>query len=114
VENSDPLELTRRLDREPNIETALLIIQWELGDLAKSHIYSQWHPDLASSYRVEARKALSDLFFQAHVVAALLEASPAKLLADGIETVETLIKEKEKKIGRFQHYNPPKEDKKDE
>ena len=108
------LELTRKLDREPTIDTALHIIQWELGDLAKCLVYTQWHPDLSSSYRAEARKALSDLFFQVHVMAALLDASPAELLVEGIETVETLVKEKEQKVGRFQHYNPPKEDKKDE
>lgn len=98
------LELTRRLGREPNIDTALHILQWELGDLAKSWTYSKWHPDLATSYKAEAKLALSALLFQAHVVAALLDLSPAELLAIGIETVENRIEEKEKKMGRFQHY----------
>ncbi|GAI90378.1 unnamed protein product [marine sediment metagenome] len=98
------LELTHRLGREPNIDTALHIMQWELGDLAKSHTYSKWHPDLESSYKAEAKLALSSLFFQFHVVAALLDASPAELLVTGIETVQDRIKEKEQKVGRFQHY----------
>ena len=98
------LDLTRKLGREPNIDKALHIMQWELGDLAKSHTYSQWHPDLASSYRKEAELALSSLLFQAYVVAALLDSSPAKLLSIGLETVGDRIKEKEKYIGRFEHY----------
>jgi len=98
------LELTCRLGREPNIDKALHIMMWELGDLTKSHTYSQWHPDLASSYKEEAKLALSSLFFQAHVVAALLNSSPADLLSTGIESVEDRIKEKEKKVGRFKHY----------
>ena len=98
------LDLTRQLGREPNIDTALHIMQWELGDLAKSHTYSKWHPDLATSYKAEAKLALSSLLFQAYVVAALLDASPAQLLDTGIETVEDRIKEKEKKVGRFEHY----------
>ena len=98
------LELTRRLDREPNVDTALHIMQWELGDLTKSMIYSKWHPDLADACKGEARKALSDLIFQVHVVSALLNVSPAKLLDDGIETVKDRIKEKESKVGRFQNY----------
>ncbi len=98
------LDLTRQLGREPNVDTALHIMQWELGDLTKSHVYSKWHPDLATSYKEEAKLALSALLFQARVVAALLDASPAELLAIGIETVEDRIKEKEKKVGRFEHY----------
>jgi len=98
------LDLTRQLGREPNIDTALHIMQWELGDLAKSHTYSKWHPDLESSYKAEAKLALSSLLFQAHVVAALLDALPAELLANGMETVADRIKEKEQKVGRFKHY----------
>lgn len=101
---SDVLELTQKLGREPNIDTALHILQWELGDLTKSHTYMKWHPGLATSYKAEAKLALSSLLFQAHVVAALLDASPADLLTIGIETVQDRIEEKEKKVGRFQHY----------
>jgi len=104
------LELTRKLDREPNIDTALHIIMWELGDLAKSHVYSNWHPDLATSYRAEAKLALASLLFQVHVVAALLEASPTELLNIGIATVQDRINEMEKKIGRFEHYIGEKKD----
>ena len=98
------LELTRGLGREPNIDTALHILQWELGDLTKSTVYMKWHPDLATSYKAEAKLALSSLLFQVHIVAALLDASPAELLDVGIETVEDRIREKEKKVGRFEHY----------
>lgn len=104
------LDLTRQLGREPNIDTALHIMQWELGDLAKSHTYSKWHPDLTTSYKAEAKLALSSLLFQARVVAALLEVSSAELLSIGIETVQDRIREKEKKVGRFQHYVGDKED----
>ena len=100
----DVLELTRELGREPNVDTAIHIMQWELGDLTKSHVYSKWHPDLESSYKEEAKKALSDLLFQAHVIAALLDASPAELLDIGRETVLDRIKEREKKTGRFKSY----------
>jgi len=98
------LDLTRKLGREPNIDTALHILQWELGDLAKSHTYAKWHPDLAIAYKAEAKKALSDLLFQVHVIAALLDVSPGGLLDDGIETVKDRIRDKEEKIGRFQSY----------
>ena len=98
------LDLTRKLGREPNMDKALHIMMWELGDLTKSHTYSQWHPDLASSYKEEAKLALSSLFFQAYVVAALLDSVPGELLSIGIESVEDRIREKEKKVGRFEHY----------
>ena len=102
------LDLTRKLHGEPTVETALHIIQWELGDLAKSWTYARWHPDLANAYMAEAKKALSDLLFQAYVVAALLDASPAELLQQGVETVEDRIKDKEKKVGRFEFYKGDK------
>lgn len=98
------LELTRQLGREPNMDSALHIMQWELGDLTKSCVYSKWHPDLANAYKAEAKLALASLLFQAHVIAALLDASPAELLNTGIETVRERIVDKDKKIGRFQHY----------
>ena len=105
------LELTRKLHGEPTVETALLIMQWELGDLVKSTVYGRWHDEsLASAFRAEAKKALSDLLFQAHVVAALLDASPAELLQVGIEVVEGRIKEKENKVGRFEFYRGDQED----
>ena len=100
----DVLELTRKLGREPNIDTALHIMQWELGDLAKATVYTKWHPDLANAYKGEAKKALSDLIFQVYVVAALLNQSPDSLLNFGIGTVKDRIKEKESKVGRFQSY----------
>ena len=105
------LELTRKLHGKPTIETALLIMQWELGDLTKATVYSRWHEEtLAPAFRAEARNALSDLLFQAHVVAALLDASPAELLQMGIETVEDRIKDKEQKIGRFEFYRGEQKD----
>ena len=104
IDKVDVLELTRKLGREPNLKTALLIIQWEVGDLAKSIVYADWHPDLASVYKEEAKEALSALIFQANVVAALFNVTPGELLDRGIEAVEDRIKEMEKKVGRFQHY----------
>ena len=98
------LQLTRKLGREPNIDTALHIMQWELGDLAKAHTYAKWHPDLASSYCAEAKHALASLLFQAEVVAALLETDTATLFDFGRATVLDRIQDKEKKLGRFQHY----------
>ena len=98
------MNLTRRLGREPNIDTALHIMQWELGDLAKSHVYSKWHPDLAEAYREEAKLALASLLFQAEVVAKLLGSDSPSLLVLGISSVQERIQEKEKKVGRFEHY----------
>lgn len=100
----DVLELTRRLGREPNIDTALHILQWELGDLIKSCTYMKWHPDLATSYKAEAKLAMASLLFQVQVIASLLDFDPGDLFNMGVETVRDRIKEMEKKIGRFQHY----------
>jgi len=100
----DVLELTRKLGREPNPRTALLIMQWELGDLAKSIVYMEWHPDLATSYKAEAKLAMASLLFQVQVIASLLDFDPGDLFNMGVETVKGRIKEMEKKIGRFKHY----------
>lgn len=98
------LELTRKLGREPSLRTALLIMQWEVGDLAKSIVYADWHPDLVGAYKEEAKHALADLLFQIRIVAALLDVDPGDLFNMGLETVQDRIKEKEKKIGRFKNY----------
>jgi len=98
------LELTRKLRREPNLDTSVHIMMWELGELTKSHVYSKWHPDLAGAYKAEAKLALAGLLFQAYVAAALLDAVPAELLTIGMESVDDRIKEMEQKTGRFQHY----------
>jgi len=102
--NDNVLELTRKLGREPNVETALHIMQWELGDLTKSVVYMNWHPELAGAYREEAKHALSSLLFQATVVSELLEADFLELLQFGIDTVKDRRVDKEKKVGRFKHY----------
>lgn len=104
------LELTRKLHGEPTIETALHIMQWELGDLTKATVYSGWHDEtLSPSYIAEAKNALADLLFQAYVVAALLDVSPAEMIQQGIETVEDRIEDKKKRIGRFQYYKGDQE-----
>ena len=106
-EQSDPqnvLRLTRKLGREPNLSEALHIMQWELGDLAKSCTYIAWHPDLAPAYRAEAKKALGDLLFQAEVVAQLLNTTSAQAFISGIMTVEDRVEDLEKKIDRFKYY----------
>ena len=104
------LELTRKLGREPNVDTALNIMQWELGDLVKDNVHSQWHPDLARVYKAEAKKAIADLLFQLHVVMVLLELVPGEVLEMGIKVVEERIVDKEKKLGRFEHYVGDKKD----
>ena len=104
MENHDVLDLTRRLGREPNVDTALDIITWELGDLTKSWVYSKWHPTDAGVYREEAKLALASLLFQSLVVARLLGTDFQKLIDIGVETVQDRIKEKEEKIGRFERY----------
>ena len=100
----DVLNLTRRLGREPNLETALHILQWELGDLTKSITYMKWHPDLATAYEKEAMAALGSLLFQARVCTDLLKLDFDGVVQFGIDTVRDRIVDKEKKIGRFGHY----------
>jgi len=106
----DVLELTRKLHGEPTLETAIHILQWELGDLTKSVIYARWHPGLSSPYLAEARKALSDLFFQLVVVAQLLGMTPDEAFSIGVEEVRDRIKEKVLGQGRFKFYEGDKED----
>jgi len=102
------LDLTMDLGRTPNAKTALHIMQWELGDLAKAVVYMDWHPDLSPGYQGEAKLALASLVFQARVVAALLGIRFTEVIATGEEIVMERIEEKRKKVGRFEHYNPPK------
>ena len=103
----DVLELTRRLKRTPNINTALHIMQWELGDLAKSYIYTTWHSDPLqnSAWLAEARKALGSLLFQAEVIAQLLGTTSKDAFNFGVMEVEDRIVEVEKgHAGRFRCY----------
>ena len=100
----DVLDLTRKLGREPNIGTALHILQWELGDLAKLLTYEKWHPEAAIGYRADAKHALADLLFQAEVVAQLLGTTSQEAFAFGVEVVKERIEEIKMKEGRFRHY----------
>jgi len=102
----DVIELTRRLGREPNIDTALHILQWELGDLTKFHTYRKWHtdPDLRKAWREECMHALGSVLFQTAVIAKLLGYDFNDLITFGVDTVRDRIAEKGKKEGRFQSY----------
>ena len=106
MEQPNVLELTRRLGREPNVDTALHIMMWNLGDLSKSWTYSKWHTDIEQdkAYLAEARHALGSLLFQAEVVARLLGTTSKDSFNFGVMTVEDRIEDKEKKRGRFQSY----------
>ena len=106
----DVLELTRKLGREPNLKAALLITQWELGDLAKSTVYADWHPTDAHLYKLEAKHALGSLLFQAEVIAQLLDTTSAEAFAFGVETIKDRIIDKERKLGRFINYEGDQRD----
>jgi len=102
----DVLELTRRLGREPNVDTALHILQWELGDLTKSHTYMKWHtdPNMLKGWKVECMHALGSILFQTAVIAKLLGYDFNELVTFGVDTVRDRIVDKEKKIDRFKTY----------
>jgi len=106
MDQHDVLELTRKLGREPNIDTALHILQWELGDLAKSHTYIKWHadPDLHKAWRVECMHALASILFQSEVIIKLLGYKVDDVRTHGIDTVRDRIGDMEKKIDRFESY----------
>jgi len=109
MEETDALALTRKLGREPNISTALHIMQWNLGDLTKSWTYSKWHPSLSEAYLAEAKLALGSLLFQTEVVASLLGTDLASLFDLGEDTVLDRIEDYEKKRGRFEYYKGDKD-----
>ena len=100
----DVLELTRRLKREPNIPTAINILTWELGDLAKCQTYGKWFPNLAMSYREESRIALSAIVFQSAVIAELLGTNLREMMEMGIDSVKERAIDIEHKVGRYQEY----------
>jgi len=102
--SADVLDLTRQLKREPDIDTALKILQWELGDLAKATTYAKWHPGKELSYKAEARLAMASLLFQARVVCALLDIDFADTLLMGVMIVEDRIVDLESKRGRMADY----------
>jgi len=106
MDQHDVIELTRKLGREPNIDTALHILQWELGDLTKSHTYMKWYtdPDLRKCWKLECMHALGDMLFQTAVIAKLLGYEFNDLVTFGVDTVRDRIVDMEKKIGRFQSY----------
>ena len=108
----DVLDLTRQLGREPNIDTALHILQWELGDLTKSHTYMKWHtdPDERKAWKVECMHALGSILFQSAVIAKLLGYDFNDLVTFGVDTVKDRIVDKEKKLGRFEHYKGDQKD----
>ena len=110
MEEPDVLELTRKLGREPNVETALHIMQWNLGELTKSCTYMKWHPDLGAAYQAEAKLAMASLMFQSCVIMSLLGFDGKEVMDIGVETVQDRIKEMEKKVGRFAHYEGDNKD----
>ena len=112
VEQPDVLELTSKLDRIPDVGTALHIMQWNLGELAKSWTYMKWHDDDAMdrAWKQEILSALSSLLFQAEVVARLLGSDLETLRTLGVDTVKDRIEDKDKRRGRFKYYVGDKED----
>ncbi len=98
------ITLTELLGRKPNLETATDIMQWELGDLVKAVTYMRWHPELKSTYEVEARKAVADLVFQSAVVGKLLGMELNELFELGANTVSERAVDLLKQSGRFQAY----------
>jgi len=102
---ADVLDLTRKLGREPNLETAVHIMMWELGDLAKMVTYMKWHDEaLRPGFRAEATLALSSLIFQARVCCELLGFNFGEALEKGVSTVMERAEHVQKKLGRHAHY----------
>ena len=106
MSQNNVLELTRKLGREPNIDTALHILQWELGDLTKSHVHMKWYtdPDRRKAWKAECMHALGSILFQTAVIAKLLGYEFNGLITFGVDTVKDRIVDKEKKSGRFESY----------
>ena len=105
----DVLELTRQLGRKPNVDTALSIIQWELGGMVKANTYAKWHPPLKEAYMTDLAKNLADMVFQCRVIASLLNVPFAETIRLGEVAVGEKIRDKERKVDRFKHYVGDKE-----
>ena len=100
----EALDLTKCL-RDPDLSTALRIMQWELGDLAKAVTYMEWHDEkLHPAYKSEAKLALGSLIFQIRVCCALLGIDLQEASELGVATIKERIEDMMRKSGRFQHY----------
>jgi hypothetical protein len=104
MSEDDVLSLTRKLKREPNIDTAIDIITWELGDLRKCETYKEWHPNLSPGYIEEQKKALGGIVFQSMVIARLLDTTIDEIIDLGFENVKERIKDMKAGSGRFTEY----------
>ena len=102
--DQDVLTLTRRLGRIPNIDTAIDILTWELGDLRKSETYKTWHPSSKIAYQEEQKKALGAIVFQSMVIASLLGVSLDDIIKLGFENAKERIVDLQNKSGRFAGY----------
>jgi len=106
---SNPIELTRLLNREPNIDTATNIVQWELGDIAEMLLLADDSWGWASK---EIQLALGAVVFQTEVIAILLHDTVFSLIFSSLDkadfpmieshegAVEALLK-MQSKLGRF-------------
>ena len=104
----DPLELTRQLNREPNIPVALAILTWELGDLQKCITHNQWFPGLTDAYYAEAKKALGAILFQSIIIAKLLGTSLEESIQSGYDEIKDRINQRKNGEGYVGESKQPK------
>jgi len=58
-----------------NIAEQLLVLTYEIGDLAKSIAYMTWYPKDANDWKGEAKKAIADIITQLRITCAYLDIS---------------------------------------
>ena len=107
---TEALDLLQGLRKGQDKQACLNILMWEMGDLSKSIQYSKWHLDLEKGYRGEAKLALAAILFQAEALCGMYGWALEEIRGLGFDQVRDRIKEKEKKIGRFEHYKGDKRD----
>ena len=101
---TEALELLQELRKGQDKQACLNILMWEMGDLSKSIQYSKWHPDLEKGYWGEAKLALAAILFQAEALCGMYGWTLKEIRDLGFDQVRDRIVDKEKKIGRFEHY----------
>ena len=109
---TEALKLLQELRRGQDKQACLNVLMWEMGDLSKSIQYSKWHPNLEKGYRGEVKLALAAILFQAESLCGMYGWTLEEIRDLGFDQVRERILEKNKGVGRFQHY--VEEEKKDD
>jgi len=91
-------ELVEKIHPGETLENQMLVIVYELGDLAKCIQRMSVYPNNVLGYKAEAKKAVADLIAQIHLFCYRMGWNFYEVEALGLKALEEAIRERAEKL----------------